>query len=97
MTDINPIKKKKSDLINGANLLKYVKLVCWASQLKSSSSHTGPMQPFFKLVNFKYLSIPSVDDVTRVNHFIHVVLESCLVIIIVTLCSKFVLNFDFVD
>ena len=36
----------------------------------------------------KYLSV---------NHFIHVVLESCLVIIIVTLCSKFVFNFDFVD
>ena len=32
-----------------------------------------------------------------VNHLIHVVLESRLVIIIVTLCSKFVLNFDFVD
>ena len=32
-----------------------------------------------------------------INHLIHVVLESCLVIIIVTLCSKFVLYFDFVD
>ena len=35
-----------------------------------------------------------------INHFIHVVLESYLAIIIVTLCSnfvKFVLNFDFID
>ena len=32
-----------------------------------------------------------------VNHLIHVVLESCLVIIIVTLCSKIVLNSNFVD
>jgi len=32
-----------------------------------------------------------------VNLFILVVLESCLVIIVLTLCSKFVLDFDFVD
>ena len=32
----------------------------------------------------------------KMNNLIHVVLESCLVIVIVTLCFKFVLNFYFV-
>ena len=55
--------------------------LCWTIRYKLSSKI---------LIRKKHKNL-------SVNHLIHVVLESCLVIVIITLCSKFVLNFYFVD
>lgn len=60
----------------------FIIFLCWTFRSKFSS------KILIRKKKHKNLSV---------NHLIHVVLESCLVIVIVTLCSKFVLNFYFVD
>ena len=58
----------------------FIMFLCWTFRSRFSS------KVLMRKKKHKNLSV---------NHLIHVVLESCLVIVIVTLCSKFVLNFIF--